>query len=113
VRGKGRQHAHKLILEPIFEADFSDSSFGARPGRSAHEAISKVRRGLQQRRHRVVDVDLSRYFDDIRHDRVLEKLARRVRDGQVLALVKQFLKSTGHRGVPQGSPLSPLMSSAT
>ena len=109
IRDRVVQGALKLILEPIFEADFSDSSFGARPGRSAHEAIAKVRRGLQQRRHRVVDVDLSRYFDDIRHDRALEKLARRVRDGQVLALVKQFLKSTGERGVPQGSPLSPLI----
>jgi RNA-directed DNA polymerase len=109
IRDRVVQGALRLILEPIFEADFSDSSFGARPGRSAHEAIEKVRMGLRRRRHRVVDVDLSRYFDTIRHDRMLLKVARRISDGQVLAMVKQFLKSTGNQGVPQGSPLSPLL----
>jgi group II intron reverse transcriptase/maturase len=109
VRDRVVQGALRLILEPIFEADFSDSSFGARPRRSAHEAIEKVRKGLRQRRHRVVDVDLSRYFDTIRHDRMLAKIARRIEDGKVLAMVKQFLKHTGDRGVPQGSPLSPLL----
>ena len=109
IRDRVVQGALRLILEPIFEADFSDSSFGARPGRSAHEAIEKVRTGLRHRRHRVVDVDLSRYFDTIRHDRMLAKVARRISDGQVLAMVKQFLKSTGDQGVPQGSPLSPLL----
>ena len=109
IRDRVVQGALRLIMEPIFEADFSDSSFGARPGRSAHEAIEKVRTGLRQRRHRVVDVDLSRYFDTIRHDRMLAKVARRISDGKVLAMVKQFLKSTGDQGVPQGSPLSPLL----
>ena len=66
IRNGVVQGALRLIMEPIFEADFSDSSFGARPGRSAHEAIEKVRTGLRRRRHRVVDVDLSRYFDTIR-----------------------------------------------
>ena len=109
IRDRVVQGALRLILEPIFEADFSDSSYGARPGRSAHEAIEKVCAGLRQGRHRVVDVDLSRYFDTIRHDRMLAKVVRRVVDGDVLAMVKQFLKSTGDRGVPQGSPLSPLL----
>jgi RNA-directed DNA polymerase len=109
IRDRVVQGAVRLVLESIFEADFSDSSYGARPGRSAHDALKKVRIGLRSRRHRVVDVDLSRYFDTIRHDRLLEKVARRVCDGEVLALVKQFLKSTGERGVPQGSPLSPLL----
>jgi RNA-directed DNA polymerase len=109
IRDRVVQGALRLILEPIFEADFSDSSYGARPGRSAHEAIEKVRMGLRQGRHRVVDIDLSRYFDTIRHDRILAKVGRRVVDGNVLAMVKQFLKSTGDRGVPQGSPLSPLL----
>jgi RNA-directed DNA polymerase len=109
IRDRVAQGALRLIVEPIFEADFSDSSFGARPGRSAHEAIEKVRTGLRRRRHRVVDVDLSRYFDTIRHDRMLTKVARRISDGQVLAMVKQFLKSTGNQGIPQGSPLSPLL----
>jgi len=107
IRDRVVQGALRLIVEPIFEADFSDSSFGARPGRSAHEAIEKVRTGLRRRRHRVVDVDLSRYFDTIRHDRMLAKVARRISDGQVLAMVKQFLKSTGVQGVPQGSPSTP------
>jgi RNA-directed DNA polymerase len=98
-----------MILEPIFEADFSESSFGARPGRSAHGAIEKVRTALRSSKLRVVDVNLSRYFDDIRHDRLLTKVARRIEDGKVLAMLKQFLKSTGNRGVPQGSPLSPLL----
>ena len=109
IRDRVVQGALRLIMEPIFEADFSDSSFGARPGRAAHEAIEKVRTGLRRRRHRVVDVDLSRYFDTIRHDRMLTKVARRISDGRVLAMVKQFLKSTGDQGVPQGSPLSPLL----
>jgi group II intron reverse transcriptase/maturase len=109
IRDRVVQGALRLIVEPIFEADFSDSSFGARPGRSAHEAIEKVRMGLRRRRHRVVDVDLSRYFDTIRHDRMLAKVARRISDGQVLAMVKQLLKSTGDQGVRQGSPLSPLL----
>jgi RNA-directed DNA polymerase len=109
IRDRVVQGALRLLLEPIFEADFSDSSYGARPGRSAHQAIERVRLGLRQRRHRVVDLDLSRYFDTILHDRMMAKVARRVVDGDVLALVKQFLKSTGERGVPQGSPLSPLL----
>lgn len=109
IRDRVVQGAIRLILEPIFEADFSDSSYGARPGRSAHQAIAVVQRGLWQRKHRVVDVDLSRYFDCIRQDRMLAKVARRVQDNRVLALVKQFLKSVGRRGLPQGSPLSPLL----
>jgi len=109
IRDRVVQGALRLILEPIFEADFSDSSFGARPRRSAHQAVERVRSALRQRKHRVVDVDLSRYFDTIRHDRMLAKVASRVVDGKVLAMVKQFLKSTGDKGVPQGSPLSPLL----
>jgi len=109
IRDRVVQGALRLILEPIFEADFSGSSYGARPERSAHQAIEKVCTGLRQRRLLVVDVDLSRYFDSLRHGPVLGKVARRVSDGRVLALVKQFLESTGERGVPQGSPLSPLL----
>ena len=109
IRDRVAQGALRMVLEPIFEVDFSDSSYGARPGRSAHQALGIVRKALHQRKHRVVDADLSGYFDNIRHDRVLEKVARRVQDGQVLAMVKQFLKSRGKKGLPQGSPLSPLL----
>lgn len=109
IRDRVVQGALKLILEPIFEADFSQHSYGARPGRSAHEAVDEVRKGMNHCKHLAVDVDLKAFFDGIRHDRTLEKVARRIRDGKVLALVKQFLKSTGERGIPQGSPLSPLL----
>lgn len=109
IRDRVVQGAILQILEPIFEADFSDSSFGARPGRSAYGALGLVRRGLQSGRRHVVDVDLACFFDGIRHDRLLERIARRVQDPQVLAAVKQFLKSGGKRGIPQGSPLSPLL----
>jgi RNA-directed DNA polymerase len=109
IRDRVVQGAVKLILEPIFEADFSDSSFGARPGRSAHEAMHRVRQGLRQRRHRVVDVDLSGFFDNITHSVLLCRLARRIQDPEVLAMLKRFLKGAGKRGIPQGSPLSPLL----
>lgn len=69
----------------------------------------EVRKGLLRRRHWVADVDLASYFDTIRHAPLLSKLARRISDGTVLSLVKQFLRSTGARGIPQGSPLSPLL----
>jgi RNA-directed DNA polymerase len=109
IRDRVVQGALRLLLEPIFEADFSPHSYGARPGRSAHQAVDEVRKGLNHQKQLAVDVDLRAFFDTIRHDRMLAKVARRIRDGQILALVKQFLKSTGERGIPQGSPLSPLL----
>lgn len=109
IRDRVVQGALRLLLEPLFEADFSAHSFGARPGRSAHQAVDEVRKGMNHQKHLAVDVDLKSFFDTIRHDRMMEKVARRVQDGRVLALVKQFLKSTGECGIPQGSPLSPLL----
>lgn len=109
IRDRVVQGALRLLLEPIFEADFSRHSYGARPGRSAHDAIGEVRSGLMWKKHLVVDVDLKSFFDDIRHDRMLAKVARRIQDERVLGLIKQFLKSTGQKGIPQGSPLSPLL----
>ena len=109
IRDRVVQGALRLLLEPIFEADFSRYSFGARPGRSAHDAIGEVRTGLLCKKRLILDVDLKSFFDDIRHAPVLAKVARRVRDERVLRLIKQFLKSTGARGIPQGSPLSPLL----
>jgi RNA-directed DNA polymerase len=109
IRDRVVQGAVRLILEPIFEADFSPSSYGARPGRSAHQALAQVQQALLVGRHRVVELDLASFFDSLRQDRILEKVAKRVRDGQVLRLIKQFLRSGGKRGLPQGSPLSPLL----
>ncbi len=109
IRDRVVQGAARLILEPIFEADFSNSSMGSRRGRRAHQAITRVRRALHGRRHYVVDVDLASFFDNIAHPAVLRKVAQRVQDRQVLAYVKWFLKGAGRRGVPQGSPLSPLL----
>jgi RNA-directed DNA polymerase len=109
IRDRVVQGALKLILEPIFEADFSLHSYGARPGRSAHQAVDEVRKGMNHLKHLAVDVDLKAFFDSIWHTQTLERVARRIQDGKVLAMVKQFLKSTGERGIPQGSPLSPLL----
>jgi RNA-directed DNA polymerase len=83
IRDRVVQGALRLLLEPIFEADFSRHSFGARPGRSAHDAIGEVRAGLMWHKLLVLDVDLKSYFDDIRHGPVLAKVARRVSDARV------------------------------
>jgi len=109
IRDRVVQGAIRLLLEPIFEADFSRHSYGARPGRSAHDAIAEVRSGMMWMKHLVADVDLKSFFDDIGHAPLLAKIARRVRDGRVLGLIKQFLKTNGKKGIPQGSPLSPLL----
>ena len=102
------QGALKLILEAIFEADFCPNSYGFRPKRSPHQALAEVRRSVLRRMTTVIDVDLSRYFDTIRHSVLLEKIAKRVQDPQVLHLVKQIIKAGGKIGVPQGGPFSPL-----
>jgi len=102
------QGALKLILEAIFEADFCPNSYGFRPRRSPHRALAEVRRSVMRRMSTVIDVDLSRYFDTIRHSVLLDKIAKRVQDPQVLHLVKQIIKVGGEVGVPQGGPFSPL-----
>jgi len=108
IRDRVVQGALKLILEAIFEADFCPSSYGFRPKRSPHRALAEVRRSVLRRMSTVIDVDLTRYFDNIRHSVLLEKIARRVQDPQVLHLVKQVIKVSGQGGVPQGGPFSPL-----
>jgi RNA-directed DNA polymerase len=110
VRDRVVQGALKLILEPIFEADFRDCSYGYRPRRHAHQAIDRVTRGILQGLTRVVDVDLSGYFDNVRHHRLLEQVGRRVRDVEVMHLLKMILKANGAKGVPQGGVISPLLS---
>jgi RNA-directed DNA polymerase len=110
IRDRVVQGALKLILEPIFEADFQPGSFGYRPKRTAHEAIDRVARAIVQRKTRIIDIDLRSYFDNVRHDRLLAKVARRVDDADVLHLLKLMLKANGRRGVPQGGVISPLLS---
>jgi RNA-directed DNA polymerase len=108
IRDRVVQGALKLILEVIFEADFCPNSYGFRPGRSPHLALAQVRRSVLRRMSTVIDVDLSKYFDTIRHSILLDKIAKRVQDPKVMHLVKQILKAAGKIGVPQGGPFSPL-----
>jgi RNA-directed DNA polymerase len=109
IKDRVVQGAVKLILEPIFEADFHISSLAYRPRRTAHQALDRVVHGLVQGLTRVIDVDLKSYFDNIRHHLLLRKLAQRIEDPAILHLVKQILKANGKRGVPQGGVLSPLL----
>jgi len=109
IKDRVVQGAVKLMLEAIFEADFCNNSYGFRPKRSPHRALSEVRRSIQRRMFKVIDVDLSKFFDNIEHHTLLEKVARRIQDPQILRLIKLIIKATGKKGVPQGSPLSPLL----
>jgi RNA-directed DNA polymerase len=126
IRDRVVQTAAKLVLEPIFEADLSDSAFGYREGRSAQEAVERVHRALCDGHTDVVDADLSKYFDSIPHDQLMQSVARRVSDGKMLRLIKAWLKApveetdergnrrmTGGKGsrtgTPQGGVISPLL----
>jgi len=110
IRDRVVQGALKLILEPIFEADFQPGSYGYRPKRSAREAALRVDKAVAQRKTRVIDLDLRAYFDSVRHDLLLEEVARRINDADVMRLLKLILKSTGKKGVPQGGVISPVLS---
>jgi len=109
IRDRVVQGALKLILEPIFEADFHDGSYGYRPRRKAHEAVERVRRAIAEGKTQVIDLDLAAYFDTVRHDVLLGQVARRVQDPEILHLLKLVLKASGKRGVPQGGVVSPLL----
>ena len=126
IRDRVVQTAAKLVLEPIFEADFEDNAYGYRPARGAVDAVKDVHRHLCRRYTDVVDADLSRYFDSIPHDDLLKSVARRVADGAVLRLIKLWLKAPieerdgdgkrrivggkgNRRGTPQGGVASPLL----
>jgi RNA-directed DNA polymerase len=109
VRDRVVQGALKLILEPIFEADYQPGSYGYRPKRQAQGAVQRVAEAIVQNKTHVIDVDLKAYFDNIRHHILLAKVAKRVQDRDVLHLLKMILKATGKQGVPQGGVISPLL----
>ena len=120
VRDRVCQTAVKLVIEPIFEANFLDSSFGFRPGRSPHDAIEVIQRSITFEGYReVVDADLQGYFDSIPQDRLLELVSRRISDPRVLKLIKAWLRCgvmeegklrRSITGTPQGGCISPLLS---
>ncbi len=93
IRDRVVQGALKLILEPIFEADFQPGSYGYRPKRTAHEAVQRVAKAIVERKTRVIDLDLRAYFDTVRHHLLLEKVARRVNDNEVMHLLKLMVPS--------------------
>jgi RNA-directed DNA polymerase len=112
------QQAIAQVLIPVFDPGFSETSYGFRPGRSAHEAVYKVREYIRQGYKTAVDMDLSKFFDTVNHDVLMHRVARKVRDKGVLRLIGKYLRAgvvvNGRlqktpEGVPQGGPLSPLL----
>ena len=113
------QQALHQVLSPIFEADFSESSYGFRPGRNAHQAVKAAKQYVAAGRRTVVDLDLEKFFDRVNHDLLMEKLSKKIDDGRVLRLIRRYLEagmmadgivSQRTEGTPQGGPLSPLLS---
>ena len=113
------QQALHQVLSPIFEAEFSESSYGFRPGRNAHQAVKAAKHYVAEGRRVVVDLDLEKFFDRVNHDLLMAKLAKKVEDGRVLKLIRRYLEagmmaegvvSPKTQGTPQGGPLSPLLS---
>ena len=113
------QQAMHQVLNPLFDPGFSESSFGYRRGRSAEQAALQAQRYMQEGKHWVVDVDLSKFFDEVNHDVLMGKIKRKVSDRRMLKLLDRYLRtgimqggvtSPRTQGTPQGSPLSPLLS---
>lgn len=113
------QQALHQVMSPIFEADFSESSYGFRPGKNAHQAVKAAKQYVAEGRRVVVDIDLEKFFDRVNHDLLMEKLSKKIEDGRVLQLIRRYLEagmmadgitSPRTEGTPQGGPLSPLLS---
>jgi len=113
------QQAIAQVLTPIFDPEFSESSFGFRPGHNAHQAIRKAQEYMNEGYDWVVDIDLAKYFDTVNHDKLMALVARKVKDKRVLKLIREYLKAgvmingvvmETEEGCPQGGPLSPLLS---
>jgi group II intron reverse transcriptase/maturase len=123
IKDRVVQMATKLVIEPIFEADFQEMSYGFRPKRNAHQAIADVTRNLAIGRTEVIDADISKYFDTIPHDRLMQEVAKRIVDKNILRLIKMWLKAPiveeredgkteyrrNDKGTPQGGVISPLL----
>jgi len=130
IRDRVVQHAVLLIIEPIFEADFEDCSYGFRPGRNAHQALERIAAALKEGKTEVYDADLEGYFDSIPHEKLMKCVRMRVVDGAVLSLIKQWLEAPvvgegqngenrggstrrkvtrNTQGTPQGGVISPLL----
>jgi group II intron reverse transcriptase/maturase len=110
IKDRVVQGALKLILEAIFEADFTQRNYGYRPGKSQQEPVARAAQGIMRRFTQVIDVDLTSYFDNIKHDILLKKVARRINDPKIMHLLKLILKANGKKGVVQGGTISPLLS---
>jgi len=113
------QQAIHQVLSPIFEAEFSDSSYGYRKGKSAHDAVKASKAAIADGRPIVVDIDLEQFFDHMNHNILMERIVKKVKDKRVLKLIRRYLKagvmiggvsSPRTKGAPQGGPLSPLLS---
>ena len=121
VKDRVVQNAVLLIVEPIFEADFHDCSYGFRPNRSAQQAVDRVAAEVKAGKRQVYDADLASYFDTIPHDKLFLAIAKRITDSSVVGLIRQWLKATivepngvlrnpRGKGTPQGGVISPLLS---
>jgi RNA-directed DNA polymerase len=113
------QQALHQVLSPIFEPNFSESSYGFRPGRNTHQAVQKAKEYIAEGRQWVVDLDLEKFFDRVNHDILMSRVARKIKDKRVLLLIRQYLQAgimiggletAREEGTPQGGPLSPLLS---
>ncbi|MED4768016.1 MAG: group II intron reverse transcriptase/maturase, partial [Bacillota bacterium] len=113
------QQAIAQILTPIYDPFFSEHSYGFRPRRRAHDAVKKAQGYIEEGHRWVVDMDLEKFFDKVNHDRLMGLLAKRVKDKTILKLIRKYLESgvminglevISEEGVPQGGPLSPLLS---
>ena len=123
IKDRVVQMAVKIVIEPIFEADFQENSYGFRPKRSSHQAVEDVRNHLLKGKTDVIDADISKYFDTIPHDRLMQLVAKRIVDKQILKLIKMWLKAPiveeredekkeykgNDKGTPQGGVISPLL----